>query len=87
VPTSILATCDDPVCPATDLAKMSLPSCVEVTLTRYGGHCGFIRDRHLDSWAEDYIVRKIAEARISSSVEAAVVENKAMDVRGNAAEC
>src|SRR6185312_7058393 len=27
VPTSILATCDDPVCPATDLATMTLPAC------------------------------------------------------------
>jgi predicted alpha/beta-fold hydrolase len=60
VPTSILATCDDPVCPATDLATMTLPSCVELTLTRHGGHCGFIRDRHLGSWAEDYIAARFA---------------------------
>jgi len=60
VPTSILATCDDPVCPASDLATMTLPSCVEVTLTRHGGHCGFIRDRHLGSWSEDYIAARFA---------------------------
>ncbi|HKZ10863.1 MAG TPA: alpha/beta fold hydrolase [Rhodanobacteraceae bacterium] len=60
VPTSILATCDDPVCPASDLATMTLPSCVEVTLTRRGGHCGFIRDRHLGSWSEDYISARFA---------------------------
>jgi hypothetical protein len=63
VPTSILATCDDPVCPASDLATMTLPACVEVTLTRHGGHCGFIRDRHLESWAEDYIIRAIVPDR------------------------
>jgi hypothetical protein len=67
---------------------MSLPSCVEVTLTRYGGHCGFIRDHHLGSWAEDYIAGKIAETRIPlAPIQAAVVENKAMDGRDNAAEC
>jgi len=87
VPTSILATCDDPVCPATDLATMTLPACVEVTLTRYGGHCGFIRDRHLGSWAEDYIARRLAMPTSAVPIEAAVVENKAMDGRGDAAKC
>ncbi|HEX5959836.1 MAG TPA: alpha/beta fold hydrolase [Rhodanobacteraceae bacterium] len=62
VPVSILATCDDPVCPASDLAGMQLPSCVEVTVTARGGHCGFIRDWHLGSWAEDYIAKRLAAA-------------------------
>lgn len=60
VPTSILATEDDPVCPASDLAGMALPASVRVTLTRYGGHCGFIRDWHLASWAEDFIATTLA---------------------------
>jgi hypothetical protein len=42
---------------------MTLPPCVEVTVTAYGGHCGFIRDRHLGSWAEDYIAGRLAAAR------------------------
>jgi predicted alpha/beta-fold hydrolase len=25
-----------------------------------GGHCGFIRDWHLGSWAEDYIAARLA---------------------------
>lgn len=60
VPTSILASKDDPVCPATDLATMALPMCVDLTITEHGGHCGFIRDRHLGSWAEDYISARFA---------------------------
>lgn len=60
VPASILATCDDPVCPATDLATMQLPESVEVTVTRHGGHCGFIGDWRLQSWAEDYIAARLA---------------------------
>ena len=60
VPVTILAAADDPVCPVADLAGMSLPDCVEVTVTAHGGHCGFIRDWHLDSWAEDYIAEKLA---------------------------
>jgi predicted alpha/beta-fold hydrolase len=42
---------------------MTLPPRVEVTLTRHGGHCGFIRDRHLGSWSEDYISARLARLR------------------------
>ncbi|MGH8183240.1 MAG: YheT family hydrolase [Rhodanobacteraceae bacterium] len=63
VPVSILAANDDPVCPASDLADMTLPACVDVTVTARGGHCGFIRDWHLGSWAEDYIVEKLDGCR------------------------
>lgn len=60
VPTSILASRDDPVCPATDFASLRLPPCVELTVTERGGHCGFIRDWRLGSWAEDYISARCA---------------------------
>ena len=60
VPTSILAASDDPVCPVSDLDGLRLPACVEVSVTRRGGHCGFIRDWHLGSWAEDYIAARLA---------------------------
>ncbi|MGH8112236.1 MAG: YheT family hydrolase [Rhodanobacteraceae bacterium] len=63
VPVSILAAADDPVCPVSDLSGMALPACVEVTITRRGGHCGFIRDRRLASWAEDYIVARLTSRR------------------------
>jgi predicted alpha/beta-fold hydrolase len=62
VPTSILASRDDPVCPASDLEHMELPASVTLTVTERGGHCGFIRDRHLDSFAEDFIASRLALA-------------------------
>jgi predicted alpha/beta-fold hydrolase len=62
VPTSILASRDDPVCPAADLAEMALPPCVELTVTERGGHCGFIRDWRLGSFAEDFIAARLALA-------------------------
>lgn len=62
VPTSILASRDDPVCPASDLEDMALPACVTLTVTERGGHCGFIRDWHLASFAEDYIASRLALA-------------------------
>ena len=60
VPVSILASLDDPVCPASDLAGLVLPACAELTVTRRGGHCGFIRDWRLGSWAEGYISARLA---------------------------
>ena len=62
VPTSILASRDDPVCPASDLEDMALPASITLTITEHGGHCGFIRDRHLGSFAEDYIAARLALA-------------------------
>jgi predicted alpha/beta-fold hydrolase len=83
VPTSILATCDDPVCPASDLATMVLPPGVEVTVTARGGHCGFIRDRHLGSWAEDYIAGRLAAAR-APAVSSMLAGSEAPDGHGRA---
>lgn len=60
VPTSILASRDDPVCPASDLVDMALPACVELTVTERGGHCGFIRDWRLGSYVEDYVAARLS---------------------------
>ncbi len=59
VPTSILTSRDDPVCPASDYDGLDLPPCVELTITEHGGHCGFIRDWSLRSYAEDYIAARL----------------------------
>ncbi|MGH8233080.1 MAG: YheT family hydrolase [Rhodanobacteraceae bacterium] len=65
VPTSILASRDDPVCPASDLAGMALPTCVELTVTERGGHCGFIRDWRLGSYMEDYIADRLGRIPVA----------------------
>ncbi|HEU0277150.1 MAG TPA: alpha/beta fold hydrolase [Rhodanobacteraceae bacterium] len=67
VPVSILAALDDPVCPARDFERLALPACVELTLTARGGHCGFIRDWRLASWAEDWIAMRLARSRPGST--------------------
>jgi uncharacterized protein len=59
VPTSILTSRDDPVCPVADFEKLALPACAELTITDRGGHCGFIRDWRLTSYAEDYITGRL----------------------------
>lgn len=58
VPASILATADDPVCPASDLDGLAVPACVDVTITGHGGHCGLIRNWRLDSYAEDFVLQR-----------------------------
>ncbi len=68
VPTSILASADDPVCPVSDFDRLALPPCVDLTITAHGGHCGFIRNWHMDSFAEEYIAGRLA--RIARPVQA-----------------
>ncbi len=60
VRTWILASRDDPVIPVEDFERLQLPENVEVDITERGGHCGFIRDFKLSSFAEDYIAEKLA---------------------------
>ncbi|MEO7149093.1 MAG: alpha/beta fold hydrolase [Rhodanobacteraceae bacterium] len=56
VPASILTSRDDPVIPVADFERMQLPPSAELTIVQHGGHCGFIRDLGMSSFAEDYIV-------------------------------
>jgi len=60
VRTWILTSRDDPVIPVDDFERLQLPDNVEVDITARGGHCGFISDLKLSSFAEDYIVGKLA---------------------------
>jgi predicted alpha/beta-fold hydrolase len=74
VPTWILTSRDDPVIPVADFEKLQLPPNVELDITERGGHCGFIGDLKLSSFAEDYIAGKlagVAPVRAASPKEAA----------------
>ena len=56
VPASILTAQDDPIIPIEDFQSLALPSNVQLDIAPFGGHCGFIRDWSLKSYAEDYLV-------------------------------
>ena len=60
VPGAILMAKDDPIIPVDDFATLQLPPHVRLDLTEHGGHCGFIRDWSLHSWAEDYLVAQLS---------------------------
>ena len=52
VPTTIIASQDDPVIPAEDLGDLASPPCLNIEKHPYGGHCGFISDVRMRSWID-----------------------------------
>ena len=55
-PATILTSADDPVVPVTDFGQIPANPCLEILITRYGGHCGFLKNWKLESLAEDLIL-------------------------------
>lgn len=58
----IISAADDPIIPAADLERIARPSNLEVTVTSFGGHCGFYGGGHGSSWLERE-VRKSFEGK------------------------
>lgn len=65
IPATILTSIDDPVIPVDDFRTLQLPEQVELDFATHGGHCGFIRDLSLRSFAADYIVQRM-RARLAT---------------------
>lgn len=62
VPSHILTSSDDPMIPVRALAQLARPRALTVTVTRYGGHCGFIERLHDRTWAERTILAELGAA-------------------------
>ena len=60
VPGVILAAADDPVCPIADFRGLQLPEHLELQITEHGGHCGFVSDASLESFAEIFVLDRLA---------------------------
>jgi len=56
IPSVIIASMDDPIIPAKDLAHLASPDCLKIKTTQYGGHCGFLKNFYLHSWADRRII-------------------------------
>jgi uncharacterized protein len=56
VPASILTSLDDPLIPAAGLARLARPPGLSITVTRYGGHCGFFEHLSGPTWLEQRIM-------------------------------
>lgn len=59
VPADILTAEDDPVIPVAGFRELELAPSTALTIVPHGGHCGFIRDFSLRSWAEDFILAQM----------------------------
>jgi hypothetical protein len=59
VPAHILTSIDDPMIPAGGLARLARSEALAVTVTRYGGHCGFIESLAGLTWAERFVLARV----------------------------
>ncbi len=59
VPAHILTSLDDPMIPVGGLARLARPAALSVTVTRYGGHCGFIESLGGLTWAERFVLARL----------------------------
>jgi uncharacterized protein len=61
VPSRILTSLDDPIIPVGGLTRLAHTAALSVTVTRYGGHCGFIERLSGLTWAERQILTQIVD--------------------------
>ena len=57
VPASILTSLDDPIIPAAALTRLAGSAALSLTVSRYGGHCGFFEHLAGPTWLERRILR------------------------------
>ena len=59
MPTTILASADDPVVPVSDFELLPENEHIELLVADYGGHCAFLKNWKMESWADDLIVKRM----------------------------
>jgi uncharacterized protein len=62
VPATIFTSLDDPIIPAGGLARLARPAALSLSVSRYGGHCGFFARLAGPTWLERRIVRHLGGA-------------------------
>ena len=63
-PLAIITAADDSVCPLADFDGLRVGGPITgFDVTARGGHCGFIENWRLDSWAERRVLQLLAETR------------------------
>jgi len=55
----VLLAEDDPVIPIAGLDRVAKSDALQVTRTRYGGHCGFLQNLNFDCWANDWLLAQL----------------------------
>jgi uncharacterized protein len=59
VPAVILASLDDPIIPAADLARLATHPLLRVVTTERGGHMGFMISPRAGSWVNAFVAREL----------------------------
>jgi predicted alpha/beta-fold hydrolase len=59
VPATVITAMDDPIIPARGLERLIRSPFLKVTLTRYGGHCGFFDTLSGPTWLERRLVAEL----------------------------
>jgi predicted alpha/beta-fold hydrolase len=62
MPTTILTSEDDMVVPVSDFRGLPDNKNVELLVTRYGGHCAFLKNWKMESVADDIIVERVLKS-------------------------
>jgi uncharacterized protein len=80
VPSRIITSLDDPIIPALSLQRIAHPEALQLTVTRHGGHCGFLERLSGPSWVERKIVEEF-ESEAPVSRESSALQHSAATVR------
>lgn len=64
VASHIILSEDDPIIPADDLDRIARSEALTVEQTRYGGHCGFLKDWRLRGWIDGRLLELFVQPGI-----------------------
>ncbi len=56
IPALLLTAEDDPIIPVADLPAVQGSEHLQIEVTAYGGHCGYISNHRMESWADKRLV-------------------------------
>lgn len=62
VPAKVIAAADDPVIPIRDLGELAVTPKLEIEVVPRGGHCAFLEDYRLRSWADRAVLAELTAA-------------------------
>ncbi|MGH8217237.1 MAG: YheT family hydrolase [Steroidobacteraceae bacterium] len=62
VPSTIITALDDPIVPVRDITRLAASPALQVVVTRWGGHCGFLDHPARWTWAERRAAEELAAA-------------------------
>jgi uncharacterized protein len=75
IPARIITSLDDPIIPAHSLQRLARPASLQLTVTRHGGHCGFLERLSGPSWVERRIVEEFDSEMTAGEERHSVLES------------